>query len=105
MTHDNPPHLRTRLEPTEITQLEDQGYFLCGRVLTDDEVAEARREVDRAVEEYTKKIAARKDQLHSHLRRLLPKTRDTSPSIGYCRVCARSRSCALFESLALQAGG
>lgn len=57
MTHDNPPHLRTQLEPTEITQLKDQGYFLCGRVLTDDELAEARCEVDRAVEEYTKKFS------------------------------------------------
>jgi phytanoyl-CoA hydroxylase len=46
-------HLRTRLTPAEIEELELAGYLLCGRVLTNDELAEARSEVDRALVEYT----------------------------------------------------
>ena len=46
-------HLRARLTPEEIRQLRDMGYFVCGKVLSDEELGEARSQVDRALVEYT----------------------------------------------------
>ena len=46
-------HLRTRLTPAETRQLRDEGYFVCGKVLSNDELGEARSQVDRALVEYT----------------------------------------------------
>lgn len=54
MTPESSETLRTRLAPEEVKALHEAGYFLCGKVLTNDELAEARVQVDRAVSEYTK---------------------------------------------------
>ena len=44
---------RARLTPEEVEQLRAEGYFLCGRVLSDQELGEARRQVDRSLVEHT----------------------------------------------------
>ncbi len=46
--------LRGRLTAAEVARLHEQGYFMCGRVLSGDELAEARRHVDRALVQYTR---------------------------------------------------
>ena len=46
--------VRSRLTAAEIQRLNEDGYFLCGKVLTDDELAEARQNVERALAEYTR---------------------------------------------------
>ena len=46
-------HLRARLTPEESRQLRDMGYFVCGKVLSDEELGEARSQVDWALVEYT----------------------------------------------------
>ena len=46
--------MRTTLTNDEIARLHNDGYLVCGRILTDAELANARAHVDRAVAAYTR---------------------------------------------------